>query len=366
MPAPPDRASQRLWLSDTWMTGEERKATPRRETLLPLSIAALDAAAWFGIVLLALLPGPLWVSLLLGLPAGLAIGVLFVFAHDAGHPSPTPHRRLDSRVGRLAFTPPIRAVSPWIVGQSRIDHGNTNLRGSDDVWEPMSPEDRAACRMYRGRFGALPCFLVGMWARKNTLPTAPKNRKEWRAQTPDTLFVIAANAVLVGVVLWLGARLAPDRAAWLDVLVGWGWPFLVFNAVIGWTICAHPTHPEIRWYADRDARSPIRASLASSVPANDVDPLDAVSNAIKEHNAHHALPGVPFYRLRGAQALLREKVGEIRTMLLTLRSDLGLMRACKLYDHAQNRWADFGGRPTGPRRDREYPAAGRSGPEPAR
>jgi omega-6 fatty acid desaturase (delta-12 desaturase) len=72
-----------------------------------------------------------------------------------------------------------------------------------------------------------------------------------------------------------------------------------------------------------------------------------------EHNAHHALPGIPFYRLKTAQTLLRDRIGAIRTTFLTPGNYLRSVRACKLYDYDRNQWTDFDGRPTGPRLARD-------------
>jgi omega-6 fatty acid desaturase (delta-12 desaturase) len=339
-----------------WMNPDERRRLLHRETALPLAILSLDTLGYAGLVVLALLPLPVGVSFALGLPIALAIGILFTIGHDACHQALTPHRRLNDWIGRLAFIPSIHSASLWIVGHNRIHHGSTNVRGRDYVWEPMSPEDwrraapwrRALYRLYRGPFGALPYYLIEMWWKKNVLPIAPETRREWRSHLPDTLFVIAANGVLILMIATAGLWLAAERPIWLSILLGWAWPFLLFNAVIGWTIYAHHTHPNVRWYVDRSEWSMARTALEATVQARYPEPLDAVSNAIMEHNAHHALPGIPFYNLREAQRLLRNRLGGIRKSMLAPRTYLATVAACKLYDYTHARWTDFDGRPTGP------------------
>jgi hypothetical protein len=106
-------------------------------------------------------------------------------------------------------------------------------------WAAADPWRRALYRLYRGPLGALPYYLIEMWGKKNILPIAPETRHAWRQHLPDSLFVVTANLALISLVAAAGSWLEPERTSWLDVLLGWGWPSLMYCAVIGWTILVH-------------------------------------------------------------------------------------------------------------------------------
>jgi omega-6 fatty acid desaturase (delta-12 desaturase) len=328
----------------------------QQSTWLALTIATAEFAAVLIFIALAVSPLPLVLNLAAAITAGLLIGTLFTVGHDACHQSFTPYRALNDWIGRIAFVPSAHARSLWILGHNRIHHGYTNLRGRDYVWEPMSPDAyarasgvrRAIYRMYRSRLGAFPYYLVEMWWKKNFLPIAPEARSEWREHLFDSGFVVIAWLGFGAAIGWLGTVLAPGRPLWEPLMIGWILPFLVFNWTIGWIIYVHHTHPEVAWWDDavewRVSRPQISGTLHVRLPLA----LHIISNSIMDHNAHHASPNIPLYRLREAQASLRQRLAAIRHYPLTPLAYVRIVDACKLYDATAHRWTDFAGRPTGP------------------
>ena len=340
----------------SWTDPEQTLSFARQSTWLALLIAALELAAVLAFIALAVSALPLALNLVAAIIAGLLTGTLFTVGHDACHQSLTPHRVLNDWIGRIVFIPSAHARSLWILGHNRIHHGYTNLRGRDYVWEPMSPDvyrrasalRRVAYRLYRSRLGALPYYLVQMWWRKNFLPLAPEARSEWRKHVFDSAFAVIGWLCLGAAIGWLGGVLAPQRPVWEPLLLGWILPFLVFNWTIGWIIYVHHTHPEVAWWDDAAAWRASRPHLLATLHVRLPQPLHAISNSIMDHNAHHAAPKIPLYRLRQAQARLREHRPAIRHYYLTPAAYVRIVDACKLYDSEICRWTDFAGRPTGP------------------
>lgn len=339
-----------------WPDAQQSLLFARQSTWLALAIAAAELAAVVAFTALAVSPLPLPLNLTAAIAAGLLIGTLFTVGHDACHQSLTRHRTLNDWIGRIVFIPSAHARSLWILGHNRIHHGYTNLRGRDYVWEPMSPDGyrqasplrRALYRLYRSRVGALPYYLLEMWWKKNFLPIAPEARRDWRKHLFDSAFVVVAWLCFGAAIGWLGSVLAPDRPLWETLLNGWIVPFLVFNWTIGWIIYLHHTHPQVPWWDDAGEWKASRPQIVATLHVRLPQPLHAISNSIMDHNAHHATPHIPLYRLARAQASLRQRLAAIRYYRLTPLVYLRIVDTCKLYDSTTRRWCDFAGRPSGP------------------
>src|SRR5580692_5434009 len=85
-------------------TREERQAFARRRVALPVAIFIALAMLYVSLVFLTLAaPAPL--ALILTVPCGVVIGLLFIVGHDACHNSFTASTRLNRTIGRLAFLP---------------------------------------------------------------------------------------------------------------------------------------------------------------------------------------------------------------------------------------------------------------------
>jgi omega-6 fatty acid desaturase (delta-12 desaturase) len=137
-------------------TTQERQGFARRRVVLPIALFSALFAAYVGLLVLVLaMPTPL--AVLMCVPCGIVIGMLFVLGHDAAHNSFTRSRRLNQMLGRVAFLPSLHAFSLWDLSHNRLHHRYNNIRGLDVAWEPMSPADyqrsgrlrRALYRLWR-------------------------------------------------------------------------------------------------------------------------------------------------------------------------------------------------------------------------
>jgi acyl-lipid omega-6 desaturase (Delta-12 desaturase) len=343
-------------VSDVWLPRSERAAYERRATFTALAIFTIEFAVVLGLTALAVAPLPLVLNLVAAGLAGMLIGTLFTVGHDAAHDAFTDRRALNAWIARLAFIPSAHALSLWQLGHNRNHHPFNNLRTRDYVWAPWSPaEYRAASpfrrwfyRLCRGAFGSLPYHLVHMWWSKFFLPIAPEARTKWKRHLFDCTFVVAGWLAYGAACTWLGSLLAPERPLWLSCLLGWVLPFLSFNWTIGWVVYLHHTHPAVPWFDDPDEWSRVDPAVACTVHVTPPLLLDAISNNIMDHNAHHAASSIPLYRIRAAQRRLRTDAPAIAHVELSPASYLRITAACKLFDPESHRWTDFAGTPTGP------------------
>ncbi len=182
------------------------------------------------------------VKLFLALFSGFMIGRIFILGHDACHQSFTPHRGLNKLLGRLAFLPSLTPYSLWEVGHNVVHHGQTNLKGFDFVWAPLSLEEynsltdgqKALERHYRSGWGPALYYFLEIWWKKMFFP----NKKNMPASRPAFLW----DNVLVSVfaVIWnaalIYAALVTDQSVLLTIVMGFVIPFIFWNAMIGFVV----------------------------------------------------------------------------------------------------------------------------------
>jgi omega-6 fatty acid desaturase (delta-12 desaturase) len=132
------------------------------------------------------------------------------------------------------------------------------------------------------------------------------------------------------------------------MLLGFVFPWIIWNWANGWTTYLHHTHPEVPWFDDPAEWSRYRAQILGTVHVDLPLYLDLISNRIMEHNAHHAWPAIPLYNLKRAQRRLLDVFKEARRIYFTPGKYAAIADACKLWDPKARRWTDFEGRPTGP------------------
>jgi len=199
----------------------------------------------------------IWIKLLLALFAGFVIGRIFILGHDACHQSFTPHRGLNKLLGRLAFLPSLTPYSLWEVGHNVVHHGQTNLKGFDFVWAPLSLEEyqqlptgkRILEHIYRSGLGPAVYYFIEIWWNKMYFP----NKKSMPATRPAflwdnilvTVFGIVWNALLV----W--SAIETNQSIALTLVMGFLIPFIFWNAMIGFVVYVHHTHPSVSWYSDK-------------------------------------------------------------------------------------------------------------------
>jgi omega-6 fatty acid desaturase (delta-12 desaturase) len=296
----------------------------------------------------------IWVKLLLAIFSGFMIGRIFILGHDACHQSFTPYRSLNKILGRLAFLPSLTPYSLWEVGHNVVHHGQTNLKGFDFVWAPLSLEEYQSLstgrkvleRIYRsGFFGPFVYYIVEIWWNKMFFPS----KKAMPATRPAFLWdnvLVSSFAALWIAALTFGA-LATNQSILLTVLMGFVIPFIFWNGMIGFVVYVHHTHPSVSWYSDKSEW--LRAQPFVSTTVHLVFPFKwgAAMHHIMEHTAHHVDMGVPLYKLKQAQAKLEEMLpGRIIIQKFSWAYYFDTAKLCKLYDTQRKCWLDFKGNKT--------------------
>jgi len=236
-----------------------------------------------------------------------------------------------------------------------VHHGYTNLRGVDFVWQPHSLAEFRALRWHRRllerayRSGWAPWlyYLVEVWWARLLFPN--------RARMPTRRAVFLHDGLLVSAfaLAWMGALVLAARAtgqsAALLLALGFALPFLAWNALMGFVVYVHHTHPGVAWFEDKSRWAQAQPFVSSTVHLTFRSAMGTVLHHIMEHTAHHVDMSLPLYRLRAAQAVLeRELAGHIVVQPFSWRWYARTARRCKLYDFAAGCWTDFSGRPTTP------------------
>jgi len=332
----------------SWLAPISSRSTGRALALVLLDVALFVA----GMAVVILARGPV-VQLIAGVATGLVISRLFILGHDACHQSLTPHRRLNPWLGRIAFLPSLTPYSLWEVGHNVVHHGYTNLKGFDFVWEPRSLEAYRAMpagrrlleRLYRSGWAPWLYYLVEVWWNRMLFPN-------WR-RMPTRRTVFWADGLLVCgyAALWIGGLVGAAHAtgqspAWL-LCVGFLLPFMFWNAMIGFVVYVHHTHPEVRWYEDKASWAASQPFVSTTVHLTFRSAVGSALHHIMEHTAHHVDMSVPLYRLKRAQKLLENRLaGHIVVQRFSWHWYADTARRCKLYDFKARCWTDFAGRPT--------------------
>lgn len=331
-----------------WLAGARRRSTARALWLVALDLA-LFVALQAGIVGAQ----PLWLKLSLALLCGFVIGRLFILGHDACHQSFTAHKALNRWLGRLVFLPSLTPYSLWEVGHNVVHHGYTNLKGFDFVWAPLTADEYRALprwrqrleRIYRSGWAPGLYYLIEIWWLRMYFPRQRYLKAQRRAFFWDCLLVSAAAAAWIGG-LYALATLTQQSVA---LLIGCGFvlPFLAWNTMIGLVVYLHHTHPQVRWYADKQAWAAAMPFVSTTVHIQFPYGLGAATHEIMEHTAHHVDMGIPLYRLGDAQRTLEAALpGRIIVQPFSWRWYFATARRCKLFDLERQRWLDFSGRPT--------------------
>jgi omega-6 fatty acid desaturase (delta-12 desaturase) len=293
------------------------------------------------------------VKILLAVFSGFMIGRIFILGHDACHQSFTPHRGLNKVLGRLAFLPSLTPYSLWEVGHNVVHHGQTNLKGFDFVWAPLSleeynkltPAEKALERHYRSGWGPALYYMLEIWWKKMFFPS----KKAMPATRPAFLW----DNVLVSAfaIIWVGAlvvaAIQTNQSILLTVIMGFLIPFFFWNAMIGFVVYVHHTHPSVSWYSDKSEW--LRAQPFVSTTVHLVFPLKwgAWMHHIMEHTAHHVDMSVPLYKLKEAQTKLETMLPErIIIQKFSWAWYFDTARLCKLYDTEKKCWLDFDGNKT--------------------
>jgi acyl-lipid omega-6 desaturase (Delta-12 desaturase) len=319
---------------------------------ISFAVLVFDLALFAAGSALALLASGITLKLVGTLGVTAATIRLFMIGHDACHGSFFSSAKLNAIVGRIAFLPSMTAFSLWEVGHNTAHHGFNNLKGRDQVWAPLSKAEfdayprhrRALERLYRSGFGWGAYYLVEMWWKKLYFASRKEIGSSRRKYKLDSLLVSAVAVLWLGVVAAVAG--ATEQSFALLVVLAVVVPFLLWNATIGFVVYLHHTHPRIAWFKNRQEWQRNRAYLTATARVRFPFGIDRLLHSIMEHNAHHLNPGIPMFRLRAAQQVLKDKFPDLCDYRLNWRTYMDSVRRCKLYDFSEHAWLDFRGRVT--------------------
>jgi omega-6 fatty acid desaturase (delta-12 desaturase) len=324
-----------------------------RKTQLAVFLQLFDTMLFLGGVIATVVFESLILKISFALFTGFIIGRIFILGHDACHQSFTPHKWLNKFLGRLAFLPSLTPYSLWEVGHNIVHHGQTNLKGFDFVWAPLSIEeyknlstvDKIFEHIYRSGFGPAIYYFREMWWKKMFFPnkkSMPTSRKEFLWDN----FLVAAFAIIWNVALVMAA-ISTDQSVILTVFMGFLIPFVFWNAMIGFVVYCHHTHTSVSWYSDKSEWLKAQPFVSTTVHLIFPFKWGSWMHHIMEHTAHHVDMSVPLYKLKLAQSKLEEMLpGRVIVQKFSWAWYFQTAKKCKLYDTDRNCWLDFDGNKT--------------------
>ncbi len=236
---------------------------------------------------------PIWVTLLIAVPAGGFLVRLFILFHDCTHGSFLPTQRgvriLGTLIGFLTFTP----FADWrhAHGVHHSTAGNLDRRGLGDVWTMTVDEYDAAPRFRRFlyRFFRNPFVMFGlgpifMFVLVQRVPT--RNAK--RAQVRSVILTdLAIGAIATVGILTLGLK---------AYLILHFVPFLIAGSAGIWLFYVqHQFDPS--YWARNDEWGSMEAALEGSSYYKLPAVLQWFSGNIGLHHVHHLRPRIPNYNL---------------------------------------------------------------------
>lgn len=283
--------------------------------------------------------------------AGLVIASLFVIGHDAAHGALFESWRMCHVVGQLAMLPSLHPLETWAYGHNRVHHTFTACRDFDFVWHPttsaeferMSPWRQRLHRVEWSVYGAgLYYARVIWWGKIMRGQASVRTGAVFRRERLGILaFFVLMSAGLFALGQSVYGSVAGAVWMWTKVFLV---PWMLWNAIIGWTVYLHHIHPQIAWYPRgqwRKFRSQVDATTTLRLPRW----AEFFSHNIFFHIAHHVDPRIPFYNLPEATKALEARYGaRVREVRYRYRNYVEVTRRCKLYDFEATSWVDYDGR----------------------
>lgn len=313
----------------------------RRRPALAVAWLLFDASLYAAALTGVLVTGSPVARFAWGGLAGVAVAVLFVWAHDAAHGALFRSRRWSEVLGTAAMLPSLQLYRPWVLGHNRVHHGFTSLSSIDWIWRPLSPAEyrarsrwgRAAYRVERHWAGCGFHYLVKVWW-QGMVRFRPDDRRRRS--------FLAAKAGTAAFAVSLSAAAWRTTGSWTGVAAAVVVPFLVFTWIIALVVYLHHTHPDVPFFDDRAEWSPTVGGLVCSTVIRSNRVVEALSHNILVHAPHHVDSRIPFYRLPLAWDDLRRANGadvvQYRLRVAEVRRIFG---ACQLYEFGTHTWRRF-------------------------
>jgi len=277
---------------------------------------------------------PVWVTFLLGIPAGALMVRTFILFHDCAHGSFVESRAARDWIGRflglLTFTP----FGEWRYahGLHHSTSGNLDRRGVGDVWT-MTVDEYRRCPFlkrlqYRAYRNPIVLFVLGplfLFLVMNRLPPS-NHRKALRIRS-----VLLNDLALAISIAFFGLTIG--LKAYFTILI----PTQLVAGFVGiWLFYVQHQFDPSYWARSGDWDS-AEAALTGSSYYKLPPWLQWISGNIGLHHVHHLLPRIPNYNLEACLSAVPE---------LRLKDPLTIARSVRsvrlnLWDEAAERLIAF-------------------------
>jgi acyl-lipid omega-6 desaturase (Delta-12 desaturase) len=329
------------------------RSTPRAlcHFLIDFGIYALTLA---GVLFLP----TFWLKGLSSIVAGLALGRLFSFAHNAAHENLAKEPWLNRAMAFLAFSPFLYNYRLWVFEHHCWHHPHLNDSRAD-AYKPFSKTEFDALPMWRQyleRFYRAPnvigwgaYYLIERHFRTKIYPPRYVWRQYRLSAWMNTVW-LAVYTMAFFAFLLTSSSYSTDLSPLSAVVFGFVVPLLVFEVADGFTLYAQHTDPRIPWFKDTNIdRNGVGRSELLTVHLQVPAIYRWWSHNTHAHPVHHLMPGIPFYTVYAAQLEFDQLLGNAAVVRrLGIEWWLDTMRRCKLYDWDRQQWLDFDGKPTTP------------------
>lgn len=301
-----------------------------------------------------------WLKSLCVISATAIIGSLYVIAHDAGHGSYVPGRRLNRWIARIAFFPAFAPLAAWYRAHVFLHHNFLRVRGKDMVWMPWTIEEfrtasiwqRAWYRFLRTPVGLSFYWTCGNWFPYLLFPPRAEMPTLWRQNQFDRGLVIGFVAIMFIALSFLTHAAAdwswaepvgPIGIVFLCLLL----PYLGWTYLIGLVDLLHHTHPNSICFSNCDEWDYYTANVRSTVHLILPWGMNHMMHNILEHTAHHVDPRIPLYHLPAAQRELESRyAADVSVERVTVNYLARILRTCQLYDYDRRQWLNYAGAAT--------------------
>ncbi len=237
---------------------------------------------------------PYWMTLIVGVIAGLFLIRIFIFFHDACHGSFFSTRKANAIIGTitgiLTFTPYFNWRHSHAIHHSTA--GNLDKRGTGDVWTMTVDEYKAATKLHRFlyRFIRHPLVMFGLGPL--IMFVIVHRFAEKHATKRDRQSVVITNLAILAILIL--SHFTIGIGTYIKVQL----PIIYFSGILGlWLFYVQHQYEKVYWVHD-DEWNRIRAAMEGASYYKLPKVMQWFSGSIGFHHIHHLKAGIPNYNLQ--------------------------------------------------------------------
>jgi acyl-lipid omega-6 desaturase (Delta-12 desaturase) len=248
---------------------------------------------------------PVWCAPILWVWLGTVLWGNFVLAHDCGHQSFSPNKKLNSFIGHFLLLPTLYPYHAWRIMHNR-HHAWTNHQEKDNSWRTITPEAYNAMSPFN-RFFYYNVHAYFWWfASEIHLFAFHFDRKKF--SEPEWKSVSLSVSVTLGFMAVFFPALIYFTGLWGFVSY-WLMPWIVFHFWLSTFTLVHHNHPDIPYYPEGEW-NPVKAQLFGTVHCKYPWWVELVCYKIGVHIPHHLSTAIPYYNLSEAHTALKQQFPE--------------------------------------------------------